>query len=59
MCFPSARDRDCSVFLETRERKRDRVGDTGWRQRQGERGGGCRDRGMEAEKVTREAKTCK
>ena len=39
------------VFLETRERKRDRVGDTGRRQRQGERGGGCRDRGMEAEKV--------
>lgn len=53
VCCPSARDRDCLVFLETRERKRDRVGDTGRRQRQGERGGGCRDRGMEAEKVTR------
>lgn len=52
MCCPSARDRDCSVFLET-ERKETESRRHG--QETG-RGGGCRDRGMEAEKVTREAK---
>ena len=57
VCCPSARDRLFGV--PGNERERQRAGNTGRRQRQGERGGGCRDRGTEAEKVTREAKTWK